>query len=174
MSPDIVLEWDWLNDQLRHTLHTLYYTPMGTFMRSVPWMRAAFDFLQVLGMSLLLGAICVLDLRLMGYPRTVPPAALRGMIRVADTGMLLTLISGVLLLCGSPDIYLFNAAVRWKVVFVLIAALNLLLFGAPVFRGPDAMNTRASSPVRRVLAGGGLAACVAALWAARLAGGSNP
>src|SRR5688572_27904086 len=64
MDPDIVLEWDWLNDQLRHTLNPLYYTPMGAFIRNVPWVHPAFQVLQVLGTSLLLGTVCMLDLRL--------------------------------------------------------------------------------------------------------------
>jgi hypothetical protein len=169
MAPDIVLEWDWLNDQLRHTLNPLYYTPMGAFIRGVPWAHAAFEVLQVLGTSLLLGAISVLDLRLIGFPRTVAPGALHGMIQVARIAVVLTLISGIFLLCGSPDRYLFNAEARWKLIFLSIAALNILLFRATVFRHVDATNKRRPSLVLRVLAAVALMACLSALSAGRIA-----
>jgi hypothetical protein len=173
MDPDIVLQWDWLNDQLRHTLNSLYYTPMGAFIRGVPGMRPAFDVLQVLGTSLLIGAIAVLDLRLIGFPRTVPPRALHGMIRVAETAAILTLVSGIFLVCGSPDIYLFNAEARWKAIFVLMAALNMLLFYTRVLRPLDTANEHEPSLLRRVLAAAALAACLGALSAGRLAATSS-
>ena len=169
MSPDIVLEWDWLNDQLRHTLNPLYYTPMGAFIRNVPWMHPMFQVLQVLGTSLLLGAVCVLDLRLIGFPRTVAPGALHGMIQVARGAVILTLISGIFLVCGSPDRYLFNAEARWKVIFLLVAALNILLFRTTLFRHTDATNGREPSLVLQVLAAVALTACLGAMSAGRIA-----
>jgi hypothetical protein len=170
MNPDIVLQWDWLNDQLRHTLNGLYYTPMGAFVRNVPWTHPTFELLQVLGTSLLIGAICVLDLRLIGFPRNVPPRALHGMIQVAEAGAVLTLISGIFLVCRSPDLYLFNAEARWKVIFVVVAALNILLFHTAVFEPVDVMNEHRPSLLRRVLAAVALAACLGAISAGRLAG----
>ena len=169
MGPDVVLAWDWLNDQLRHTLNPLYYTPMGAFIRNVPWAHPAFEFLQVLGTSLLLVAISVLDLRLIGFPRTVAPSALHRIIRVARGAAVLTLVSGIFLVCGSPDRYLFNAEARWKVVFVLMAALNILLFDTPVVQRHDGTFGRGPSLVRRVLAAVALAACLGALAMGRIA-----
>ena len=174
MGADIVLEWDWLNDQLRHTLNPLYYTPMGAFIRNVPWMHPMFQLLQVLGTSLLLGSVGVLDLRLIGFPRTVPPGALHGMIQVARGAVVLTLISGIFLVCGSPDRYLFNAEARWKVVFLLIAALNILLFRTAFFRHMSATNQRAPSLFRRVMAAVALTACLGAISVGRIAATAVP
>ena len=174
MDPDIVLGWDWLNDQLRHTLNPLYYTPMGAFIRGVPGVHAAFDVLQVLGTSLLLGSVCVLDLRLVGFPRSVPPGALHGLIQIARSAVVLTLISGIFLVCRSPDQYLFNAEARWKVIFLLIAALNILLFRTAFFRHMSATNQRAPSLFRRVMAAVALTACLGAISAGRIAATAGP
>jgi hypothetical protein len=169
MDPDIVLAWDWLNDQLRHILNPLYYTPMGAFIRNVPWMHPTFEILQVLGVSLLLGAVTVLDLRLIGWPRRVPHGSLHGMITVARGAAVLTLVSGVVLVCGSPDRYLFNAEARWKVIFLLIAASNILLFDTRAFRQRDATAAHESPLIFRVLAFLGLIACLGAIALGRLA-----
>jgi hypothetical protein len=165
----MLMEWDWLNDQLRHTLNGLYYTPMGMFIRNVPGARAAIDFLHVLGTSMLLGAICIADLRLLGFPRGVTPTALNDVIPVGVTGLLLTLVTGICLVCGAPDQYLFDPTARWQVGFVLGASVNILLLHTSLFRHEQ----RPPLPVR-LLAGVALAACLGAIAAGRLAASVTP
>ncbi len=50
-----VMRWDWLNDQLNAVLNTLYYTPMGEFLRTSTWAWPVFESLHFMGMSLLAG-----------------------------------------------------------------------------------------------------------------------
>ena len=57
-----LMHWDWLNDQLRHLLNPLYYTPMGEFMRSSRWAWPTFESLHFIGLSLLIGTIGMFDL----------------------------------------------------------------------------------------------------------------
>jgi hypothetical protein len=170
----MLMEWDWLNDQLRHTLNGLYYTPMGMFIRGVPGARAAIEFLHVLGTSMLLSAICVVDLRLVGFPRSARSGAANDLTPVGVTGFLMTLVTGVVLVCGTPDRYLFDPTARWQVGFVLGAGVNLMLLHTTMFRASQ--NTHGHRPPLsvRLLAGIALAVCLGAIAAGRLAASGGP
>ena len=141
-----MMEWDWLNDQLRHALNPLHYTPMGAFVRDVRWAGPAFTALHAVTMPLLALAIAAADLRLLGLRAAAPDRVFHALVRVALAAFIAALVSAVFLLCGAPDRYLFTAGFRWKVVFLLIAGLNvLLLYAMPSARrhgqeaGPPAL-----------------------------------
>ena len=129
-----VMQWDWLNDQLRSVLNTLYYTPMGEFMRTSTWGWPLFESLHFTGMSLLAGTIVMFDLRLLGFARAVPVRAMHRLIPIGIGGFLLNMSTGICFICATPDQYLFNAAFRWKVTFIAIAGLNVMVFYARTFR----------------------------------------
>ena len=77
--------------------------------------------------------------------------------------------TGIFFICGFPDQYLFNAAFRWKVVFILIAGLNILFFYTRVFRRLEAMSERLPPPLAARLVGGvSLAAWIGVMSAGRL------
>jgi hypothetical protein len=165
----MLMEWDWLNDQLRHTLNPLYYTPMGVFMREARWAWPAFESLHFIGMSLLMGTIGVFDLRLLGFARAVPVRALHRLIPLGIAGFTMNMLTGICFICGFPDQYLFNAAFRWKVVFILIAGLNILFFYTRVFRRLEAMSENMPPPLAARLVGGvSLGAWIGVMSAGRL------
>lgn len=165
----IVLEWDWLNDQLRAVLNTLYYTPMGEFMRTSTWAWPLFESLHFMGMSLLAGTIVMFDLRLLGFARAVPVHAMHRLIPLGIFGFVLNLSTGICFICATPDQYLFNAAFRWKVIFITIAGLNVLFFYTRVFRRLEAFSENLPPPFAARLVGGiSLGAWVGVMSAGRL------
>jgi hypothetical protein len=169
IAASFIMEWDWLNDQLRHALNPLYYTPMGVFMRESTWAWPTFESLHFIGMSLLAGTIVVFDLRLLGFARAVPVGALHRLIPVGIGGFLLNLTTGICFICGFPDQYLFNAAFRWKVVFILAAGLNVLFFYTRVFQRLEAMSENTPPPLpARIVGGVSLGAWVGVMAAGRL------
>jgi hypothetical protein len=67
-------------------------------LRSSRWSYAAVNTAHIVGLALLLGAIVPLDLRLMGWRRTVPIAALtRVLLPVAIFGLALAILAGLTL-----------------------------------------------------------------------------
>ena len=165
----LIMEWDWLNDHLRAVLNTLYYTPMGEFMRTSTWAWPAFESLHFMGMSLLAGTIVMFDLRLLGFARAVPIAALHRLIPFGIAGFLLNMMTGICFICATPDQYLFNAAFRWKVVFIMIAGLNVLFFYTRVFRRLEQFSENRPPPLAARLVGGvSLAAWIGVMSAGRL------
>jgi predicted benzoate:H+ symporter BenE len=168
IAASFIMEWDWLNDQLRHLLNLLYSTPMGEFMRTSTWAWPTFESLHFIGMSLPAGTIVVFDLRLLGFARAVPASALHRLIPFGG-GFLLNMTTGICFICATPDQYLFNAAFRWKVVFVVIAGLNVLFFYTRVFRRLEAVSENVPPPLAaRVVGGISLGAWIGVMSARRL------
>jgi hypothetical protein len=165
----MLMQWDWLNDHLRPLLNPLYHTPMGEFMRTSTWAWPTFESLHFIGMSLLIGTIGVFDLRLLGFARAVPVGALHRLIPIGITGFVLNLSTGFCFICATPDQYLFNAAFRWKVVFILIAGLNVLFFYTRIFRRLEAFSENMPPPLTaRIVGGVSLAAWIGVMSAGRL------
>ena len=63
-------------------------------------------------------------------------------------------------LTGAPDQYLYNNAFRLKVVFLILAGLNVAFFYAATFRSLRFLPAGAPTPLRAKLAG----ALSLALW----------
>lgn len=82
--------------------------------------------LHVLGIALLVGAIVVLDLRLLGLWRSAPVAALaRPAISVAATGLVIAALSGAALFTVQAGEYLGNPFFAVKFAAILLGLLNI-------------------------------------------------
>ena len=164
-----IMALDTLNDWLRHTLNPLYRTAIGEFMRSSKYAWPTFESLHFLGMSLVIGTIGIFDLRLLGFARAVPVRALHRLIPLGIGGFLINISTGVCFICAFPDQYLFNAAFRWKVVFILIAGINVLCFYTGVFRRLEADSENVPPRLAaRIVGGVSLTAWVGVMSAGRL------
>ena len=83
---------------------------------------------HILGIALLIGAILPLDLRLLGFFRSVPVAALAPVLsRMAGIGLGLALVTGAWLFTVRPLEYASNAAFLWKLVLLALALANIAL-----------------------------------------------
>jgi hypothetical protein len=122
-------------DQILHAVEAyLRHTPQGEFLRTAKWGWPIFESLHFTGMSMLLGTVGVFDLRLLGFARRIPIAALHRLIPIGISGFVINLITGFCFLSATPDQYLFNLAFYWKITFIAIAGLNVMVFYAGVFR----------------------------------------
>jgi len=83
---------------------------------------------HILGIALLIGAILPLDLRLLGFFRSVPLAALAPVLsRMAAIGLGLALVTGAWLFTVRPVEYAGNAAFLWKLGLLALALANVAL-----------------------------------------------
>jgi hypothetical protein len=147
----------------------LRHTPQGEFLREAKWGWPVFESLHFLGMSLLLGTVGVFDLRLMGFATRIPIAALHRLIPIGIAGFAINLITGFSFLSATPDQYLFNLAFRWKVTFLAIAGLNVLVFYARTFRRLLDTQPGTSPPLAARVAGAvSLLAWIGVMSAGRL------
>lgn len=139
--------------ELEQLVTLLYHTAIGEFMRESRWAWAILESIHFTGMTLLVGTVGMFDLRLMGFARRVPVAALHRLIPLGVSGFVLNAVTGFCFICATPDQYIFNMAFRVKVTLIIIAGLNVLFFYSRVFRRLERLAEDARPPAGARLAG---------------------
>jgi len=105
---------------------------MVALMESSTWVWPIAEMFHYLGMALLIGTVGLLDVRILGFGREIPIAALDRFVAIGFIGFALNLITGLMFVTGNPlgqpiD-YLTNLAFQIKMLLILLAGLNLLVF----------------------------------------------
>jgi hypothetical protein len=99
---------------------------LSLFLQESGWLYAWINTAHVLGVGLLIGAIAVLDLRLLGMWRAVPVALLaRPTVAVAASGLALAFATGPLLLIVKATEYVENPFLFWKFGAILVGLANV-------------------------------------------------
>lgn len=128
-----------------------------------PWLSAT----HILSLGLLVGAVVVLDLRLLGVFRTSAVEQLAGPLgRVAGIGLAVALATGAMLFSVQPGHYLDNPAFLTKLGLVAVGLANACVVRSrsgwrQVLRGGPI------TPALRLSAGLSLVAWIGAVFAGR-------
>src|SRR5438067_2779432 len=101
---------------------------IGAFVTGTPWMWPTCETLHFIGLSLLLGVVFLVDLRMLGVMKNVSFPALHRLLPWAILGFGANVLTGMLFFMGSPDQYQNSGVFQWKILFVMIAGLNALYF----------------------------------------------
>jgi hypothetical protein len=102
---------------------------------------------HVLGAVLLVGAIGILDLRLLGAWPALPAAALdRALTPLGIAGLLTMLASGTVLFAADAASLATSAIFQWKLLLIALATANALLFRR-LRAGGDARTHPAARPM---------------------------
>ena len=84
--------------------------------------------LHFIGLSLLLGVVLLVDLRMLGVMRNVSFATLHRLLPWGILGFGVNVMTGMMFFIAAPEQYTQNGAFHWKIAFVLIAGANALYF----------------------------------------------
>ncbi|MDH4108443.1 MAG: hypothetical protein OEW35_09010 [Gammaproteobacteria bacterium] len=103
-------------------------SPVNDWILSSSWLWPLLEIIHFIGLSLLLGAMLVVDLRLAGYLRSLNLVSTHRLLPWATVGFALNLVTGALFFLGDPGRYAINIGFQIKMVLVLIAGLNALCF----------------------------------------------
>ncbi len=122
-------------------------TRLSELMNWSSWAWPLAECLHFLGLSLLIGTVGLFDLRLLGFAKQLPPRAFAPLVRWGIAGFTLCLSTGVLFLVGIPGGYLGNPAFHLKLLFLLLAGANVVLFSRYVAHEVEALGPGASAPV---------------------------
>jgi hypothetical protein len=101
---------------------------INSWILSSYWLWPVLEIIHFIGLSLLLGAMLIVDLRLAGYLRQIDIMATHRLLPWATLGFLLNLVTGTLFFLGDPARYSINIGFQLKMILVLIAGLNALWF----------------------------------------------
>jgi len=135
------------------------FTHVAAFMQR-SWAWPAVESIHFIGLTMLLGSIAAWDLRLLGVAKQVPIAAFHRLIPFAVLGFGINAISGSLFLMTFPDQYVYNPAFHLKMLCVILAGANVVVFYLTVFRRASSFGPAAPGPMLARLNG----AVSLALW----------
>ena len=124
-------------------------------IRQSLWLFPAIETVHLLGMAALVGTIGVLDLRLLGWvARGRPVSEMAGrLIPFAWLGFVAQVITGALLFSSEAVKIYGNPAFRLKMLLLLLAGLQALIFQTVISGKLAAWDERESLPVLAKVAG---------------------
>jgi hypothetical protein len=121
---------------LQHLCQLLYDSRIGTAIRESDNAFPIIESVHVLGITLLAGTIAVLDLRMLGVIlREIPVRRIaRAVLPLTWSGFVVMFISGFLLFWSEAAKNYTNPAFRIKLVLLILAGLNPVIFHTGVYR----------------------------------------
>ena len=146
-------------------LEWLDVTPLSTWLKESPsvWSNPTVLTLHTMGLSVLVGACGVLDLRLLGVSRGIPLVAFRWVFRAVAIGLSVNLVTGVLLFIKNPIAW--AASVPFLIKMLLVAASVATVVPIRRFVLSDAATGEVTGSIR------GLAVVSIVAWSAAVTAG---
>jgi hypothetical protein len=134
-----------------HTFQYWLFTSLRGMKIAVPFMRSkwgwpAVQIAHFLGLSMLVGTIFMFDLRMLGMAKRIPIGSLHNLIRWGIAGFLLNVVTGFMFVTAAPDQYVYNSAFHLKMLFMMLAGLNIVIFYSFVFRKARLVGPGGSAP----------------------------
>jgi hypothetical protein len=112
-------------------------TPIANAIRTIPWLYPAFETGHYIGLSLLVGGILLIDLRVLGMARALPLKSMIGLLPFVWAGFIINVLTGSMLFIYGATNFGTNGAFLLKMGFMVLAGLNALAFDVSVRRsGP--------------------------------------
>jgi hypothetical protein len=127
----------------------------------VPWLWPLCETLHFMGLALVMGVVGVLDLRMLGMAKELPLGPLQRLMPFAILGFTINLITGFLFFAGDPFQYIHNVAFGFKLLFIGLAGVNVILFYVSgLYRRVDGVGAGHECPLPAKMA----AAASLVLW----------
>jgi hypothetical protein len=135
---------------LQHLCQLLYDSRIGTAIRESDNAFPIIESIHVLGITLLVGTIAVLDLRMLGVIlRPVPVTRVaRAVFPLTWSGFAVMFASGFLLFWSEAAKNYYNPAFRIKLVLLMLVGLNPLIFHTTIYRQVHEWELQERSPWR--------------------------
>ena len=117
-------------------LQWLYNTPFSITMRESLWAEPIVETIHVLTLTLFLGFAVLLDMRLLGVAmkRRRMSEVLGQLNPWLFGGFAVMIVTGVLLFCADPIAFYSTTVFKVKMIMLVLAVLNVLIFNATVGR----------------------------------------
>ena len=103
-------------------------TPLNQWIQATWWVWPVLEISHFVGLSLLLGGLIVIDLRLAGHFKKMSLAASHQLLPFVFAGFGVNLLTGILFFYGDPMRYSINIGFQIKMILVVLAGLNALLY----------------------------------------------
>ena len=115
---------------------------LGQAMRHWLWLYPSVEIVHIVGIGLLFGSIAVLDLRLLGFSRSIPAKRLASHVLPWSAGSFLLIVpSGLLMFTAHATEFIDSPVFVLKMGLILAAGVNAALFHTITFRTADVWDS---------------------------------
>src|SRR5512145_2117062 len=119
-------------------LGALEASGLGQAMRQWLWLYPSIEVVHIVGIGLLFGSIAVLDLRLLGFSRSISARRLASHVLPWTAGSFLLIIpSGLLMFTAHATEFVQSEVFVLKMLLIMTAGVNAALFHTITFRTAD-------------------------------------
>src|SRR5437879_4683511 len=131
-------------------------TSLAMFIHESRWAFTMIEVFHVIAISLVIGTIAIVDLRLLGLAWTRRPFTqlARQVLPWTWVAFALAAIAGSLLFISQATAYFMSATFWIKMSIMALAAINMLIFEFITVRGVQAWDLQPTPPPPARLAGG--------------------
>jgi hypothetical protein len=128
-------------------LRAIEMAPIAVAMRQELWLYPVVEIVHIVGFVTLVGSIAVLDLRLLGFSRTISTRQLARHVLPWTLGALILIVpTGLLMFMAHASDLIANRAFLLKLALIAAAGVNAALFHTGSFRTVERWDCAAASP----------------------------
>jgi uncharacterized membrane protein len=151
-------------------LEWLQSTGLAVFIHKRAWAFTTVEVIHVFSVSLVLGTIVIVDLRLLGLtPPRRPFAELsRQVLPVTWAAFVVAVIAGLLLFISKATEYVGNTMFWIKMALIVVAGINMMIFEFITVRDVQKWNLSSPPPPARLAGGISIACWVLVLFFGRM------
>lgn len=106
---------------------SLEYSALGNWVATSPWGYPALLTAHSVGLAIVVGVLFALNMRILGAFSSISLDAMRGMLRLAWSGFILNLVSGVALFVAQASFFITHIAFQIKIAAILLAIIDAAL-----------------------------------------------
>jgi hypothetical protein len=134
----------------------LYDTPLGGAIRGNELLFPWFESVHVLAITLVLGSIAVVDLRLLGVASRNRPVSrlIREVLPITWGAFAVAAITGATLFSSNAVEYAKNFPFQMKMALLVLAGINMLVFHFITYRSVGEWDEAPQTPLAARFAGG--------------------
>jgi hypothetical protein len=100
---------------------------VSDFINNSVWTWAANETLHLIGLTLLMTVVLLVNLKMLGFTPRITYAAVDRLLPWGILGFGLNAITGMMFFLALPSAYVGNSAFDWKLVLLMVAGANMLL-----------------------------------------------
>jgi uncharacterized membrane protein len=126
-------------------------TTVQKFVLQNRWVWPTCETLHFLGMSLMFGVLMIVNLRLLGFMKAIPFAAVHRLLPYGILGYGVNFFTGMLFFIGEAGQYTENVAFHYKMILMMLAGANFLVL--TVYDGAWKLPAGADAPMLGKLLG---------------------
>jgi uncharacterized membrane protein len=131
---------------------------IAKFVTGVKWVWPTLQTLHFMGLTLLMGVVFLVDLRVLGAAKSLSFASMHRLLPWGILGFGLNLLTGMCYFIAAPYQYTTNVTFYWKIALIMVAGVNAIYF--TLFDEPWALESGATAPLKSKV----MAASAIALW----------